>query len=369
MKPRVAVLYQALDPPLINGTQKPKKPGGYKDSGADIAFVLSHNPNISVITPCLSPDPLKDEDWVFGDTESGILAAIAHNATHLWANTIIFASHPLQTSEHLSAKSKDLRIVGQPPKAVEIFDDKNFVNDMLRAKGGFRLPNAKLAEHEDELDNIISGLESFPVVAKPVRGRGSFGVKVCHNALDLRLHCLDLLNQQSSVIIEDYLAGQEGTVTVMPPSQNSSNKSRSDYWALPVVERFNHANGVAPYNGVVAVIQNSRLISDHEHHQDPSYREIQRQCIEVARLLQCTAPIRIDIRRLTEDRASPFALFDVNMKPNMTGPGRQGRETQASLTAMAAAGIGWDYSALLSEILESSVTLDDLRNRTVPLTK
>lgn len=25
---RVAVLYQALDPPIINGVQKPKKPGG-----------------------------------------------------------------------------------------------------------------------------------------------------------------------------------------------------------------------------------------------------------------------------------------------------------------------------------------------------
>lgn len=26
--PRVAVLYQALDPPLISGVRKPKKPGG-----------------------------------------------------------------------------------------------------------------------------------------------------------------------------------------------------------------------------------------------------------------------------------------------------------------------------------------------------
>lgn len=26
--PRVAVLYQELEPPLINGTRKPKKPGG-----------------------------------------------------------------------------------------------------------------------------------------------------------------------------------------------------------------------------------------------------------------------------------------------------------------------------------------------------
>lgn len=38
---RVAVLYQALDPPIINGIRKPKKPDGYQDSGADIAYNLS----------------------------------------------------------------------------------------------------------------------------------------------------------------------------------------------------------------------------------------------------------------------------------------------------------------------------------------
>jgi len=27
-RPRVAVLYQALNPPVINGVRKPKKPGG-----------------------------------------------------------------------------------------------------------------------------------------------------------------------------------------------------------------------------------------------------------------------------------------------------------------------------------------------------
>lgn len=45
----------------------------------------------------------------------------------------------------------------------------------------------------------------------------------------------------------------------------------------------------------------------------------------------------------------------------MTGPGRPGREDQASLTAMAAAGLGWDYSQLLQQILESSCTLEELR--------
>lgn len=73
--------------------------------------------------------------------------------------------------------------------------------------------------------------------------------------------------------------------------------------------------GIAPYNGIVAVTQNSRCVSAKEHEEDPSYGEIQRQCVEVARLLQCKAPIRVDVRRSENDRSSPFALFDVNMKP------------------------------------------------------
>lgn len=50
----------------------------------------------------------------------------------------------------------------------------------------------------------------------------------------------------------------------------------------------------------------------------------------------------------------------------MTGPGRPGREDQASLTALAAAGLGWEYPELLAKILESSSTLYDLRNVKAP---
>lgn len=51
---------------------------------------------------------------------------------------------------------------------------------------------------------------------------------------------------------------------------------------------------------------------------------------------------------------------------NMTGPGRPGRENQASLTALAAGGMGWDYPTLLMRILESSSSLYDLRNVGLP---
>jgi len=45
----------------------------------------------------------------------------------------------------------------------------------------------------------------------------------------------------------------------------------------------------------------------------------------------------------------------------MTGPGRPGRENQASLTAMAATAMGWDYGTLLQKILESASRLSDFR--------
>ena len=49
----------------------------------------------------------------------------------------------------------------------------------------------------------------------------------------------------------------------------------------------------------------------------------------------------------------------------MTGPGRPGREDQASLTAIAAEALGWNYGRLLSEILTSAQPLAVLRKTNV----
>ena len=98
-------------------------------------------------------------------------------------------------------------------------------------------------------------------------------------------------------------------MTIMPPSVSNPEK----YWALPIVTRFNHSDGVAPYNGTVAVISNSRVVTAEEYSQDPAYQKVAKECEEIANLLKATAPIRIDVRRFQE--GSNFALFDVNMKP------------------------------------------------------
>jgi D-alanine-D-alanine ligase-like ATP-grasp enzyme len=350
---RIAVLYQACDPPAVDGVRKPRKPTGYRDSGADIAYVLRENGH-HVVTEFDAPNPLQDEGWCFPDTEKGILSAIQKGATHLWANTVLFGTHPLQGSEALDKHARKLRVIGQPPLLVDEHDDKNFVNSLLRTDGRFLLPESRILNSADP--SCTFGL-TYPVVGKPIRGRGSHGVKVCRNEAELTAHVEALLKESALVMVESYLPGEEGTVTVMPPS-----KEHPHYWALPIIVRFNHKEGIAPYNGVVAVTQNSRVLSEDELKLNPTYADICKQCEQVAELLQVTAPIRIDVRRVSKDPKSPFAMFDINMKPNMTGPGRPGREDQASLTAMAAQNLGWDYARLLVHILNSAQTLEHLRN-------
>ncbi|KAI1415736.1 glutathione synthetase ATP-binding domain-like protein [Hypoxylon sp. FL1857] len=352
-RPCIAVLYQALDPPVIGGVRKPKKPGGYQDSGADIAYCLSNCTDIDVVSPVPAPDPSRDAGWCFPDTEQGILQAIYEGATYLWANTILFASHPLQVSRALEKYQNSIQVVGQGPLVVEEYDDKQYVNDLLRHLGGFTVPKAWYLHNGQDIFTEIRGLP-YPIVAKPIRGRGSQGVKVCYNPDELAVHSRELLAASSSIILEEFLKGEEITITVMPPTQRVSK-----YWSLPLVTRFNHREGIAPYNGVVAVTANSRAILDSEL--DEIYLQAKEECEKAAEALGVTAPIRIDARRVEDSSDSKFALFDVNVKPNMTGPGRPGRDDQASLTLLAASALGWDYQGLLRHILSTSRSLRDLR--------
>lgn len=124
----VAVLYQASAAPSIGGARKPRKLGGYADSGADIAFVLRAR-GLPIITPVDSPATSRDPDWVFADDAAGIDAAIRAGARILWANTVLFDGHPL------CARIGKIAVVGQHPQDVQRYDDKYTTNAMLRAAG------------------------------------------------------------------------------------------------------------------------------------------------------------------------------------------------------------------------------------------
>lgn len=206
------------------------------------------------------------------------------------------------------------------------------MNTLLRKTGGFTMPRswdiaAGSTPSADSLKDLL-----YPVVAKPIRGRGSHGVKVCRSPEELAAHAKSLANEDAAVMLEEFLQGEEATVTVMPPN------AEKGYWALPLVSRFNHQDGIAPYNGTVAVTANSKVVPDCE--KDPIYARfvfcfalkthqlsfplylltteparVMRESERAAELLGVTAPIRIDVRRYRDSPDSKFALFDVNMKP------------------------------------------------------
>lgn len=277
-----------------------------------------------------TPDPTDQNHWCYPDTEEGILSAVQQGATHIWANTVLFAEHPLQTSTLLNDYASSLKVIGQPPICADRFDDKAFTNDELRRHEELTLPRSwsvndpRSSKNDDKslqkgLDNAIASIKEceYPVVAKPVRGRGSHGVEICQNASELHEHTGYLFNESPQVLIEQYLKGEEGTITIMPPTNPQSGldleNQHDRHWALPPVTRFNHVKGIAPYSGNVAVTVNSRALTSEQIERDPAYKTIMRECEAVAALLQTTAPLRIDIRRFGPD--TKFALFDINMKP------------------------------------------------------
>lgn len=263
-----------------------------------------------MVTPVQQPEPSKDDGWCFPDDEAGIISAIQAGATHLWANTVLFASHSLQSSAALETYRDDVLVVGQPPNLVELFDDKDYTNNLLRKTTDLPLPRSWTLDVRDGQAFQLPPDLPFPIVGKPIRGRGSYGVRVCRTEPDLRRHLSAILAESPVVMLEEFLSGEEATIAVMPPSSQKPH-----YWALPVVTRFSHEDDIAPYNGVTAVTRNSRAITQHEFEADASYGVISRQCEQVAQLLNATAPMRIDIRRFSGEAGSLFAIFDVNMKP------------------------------------------------------
>ena len=340
----VALLYQAMPPPVIDGIRKDPKPGGYADSGADIAHAL-RGAGVKVATPHPDPDPARDLDWVFPDTPDGIAAARAAGASLLWANTVLFAGHPLESV------MDDCWIVGQLPAAMQEADDKFATNARLRAAGLpvaasiLAAPVARPGVHAlaTLTPEALAALGlDFPLVVKPVRGRGSQGVtRVDDHAacMDTAASLVDSGRFGDELIVEQFLEGAELTVTVMPGDAP---------WALPPVLRFNHQNGVAPYNGIVAVSANSRALSTAEQAR-PQVSAMLAACVAAASMVAARAPIRIDCRAGAD---GVLRLFDLNMKPNMTGAGRPGRDDQDSLSALAARALGWDYRELLLRMLD-----------------
>jgi D-alanine-D-alanine ligase len=364
----VAVLHQAVTPPSLSGAVKPSNPFGYRDSSADIAFALAQA-GCEVLTPADSPRPDVDADWTYPDTLEGIAQAVSDGAEILWANTSLFDEHPIANFGY----HRGLYVVGQPLDIVERFEDKNVCQAAIGAIG-VPVPVQALVNLENGLAKgqvatavSAKGL-SFPIIVKPVRGRGSAGVRVVDSVAEAAEHIESLTGPKfgSKFLLEEYLPGRELAVTVMPPGSYEmpdGSHIEANHWPLPAIQRTGHHGGVMPFSGVVPIQSNSKPAGD-----DDQLREFGQHCVRIAQFLRTTAPIRIDCR---EDANGVLKAIDINMKPSMTGPGRPGREQMINLSAMSAEEIGWNYTEFLAAIAANAAPIQEitrpaLRGQAVP---
>lgn len=346
---KVACLYQSSPPPAVDGVIKPMKPEGYSDSSADIIYSLKKS-GLKVITPVVNPNPHNHKEWSFPDNEQNLRILIEdHKANLIWLNTILYKTHPICKYLH----KKKVLFVGQDPLCVDKFDDKFYTNLMLR-KNGISIARSIKFNSENKANFNQYFLEKkglkFPLVIKPIRGRGSYGVRAIFSLEEGLEHLEKIKEAGIYFIIEEFLSGDEITITVMPPGEyliRNRLQKKDSHWCLPPVLRFNHIDNIAPYNGVVAVTQNSSLYKN----QSSTVYDCLENCKKAAALLNTKAPIRIDCRA---DSNGQFYLFDLNLKPNMTGEGRPNREKMNSLTAIAAEAIEWNYDQLIINILNQA---------------
>ncbi|MEL6923455.1 MAG: carboxylate--amine ligase, partial [Bacteroidota bacterium] len=223
-----------------------------------------------------------------------------------------------------------------------------YTNELLR-QHQLDLPTAHLLSEGDTLPAC-----NFPLVLKPLRGRGSQGVQLIEDTIQLEAAIEKFFSSRSyghKVVLETYLSGKEITTTVMPPGTYRINDKKvvhEKHWCLHPVERINHVNGITPYSGQVPVSANSHLMP-MEVLKLPAMQRIIQQCAYAAERIDARAPIRIDSRA---DTAGTYRLFDVNLKPNMTGASRPHRAGQNSLSAIAAAALNWNYTDFIWNILQ-----------------
>lgn len=322
---KLAILYQKSEPPAIDGIRKPRKPTGYADSGADMACCLAKN-GVEVITPAKTPDMKTDLDWVFPDTAEGIQGALNAGADTLWLNTVLYATHPVQ-----QFRGRGLYLIGQVPAAMNALDDKYATNRKLAALG--------LPVVEDTVVQTAADYKGpYPCVLKPIRGRGSQGVVRCCDRTELETALKSELEAKiygDRLMVEPFLSGQEITLSVFP-----------DGTCLPVVARYQHRGGIAPYNGDVPVSENSKAVPTDS----PALEAIADACRQTVAPLGLRALSRMDCRA---DGSGKFLIFDYNFKPNITGAVRPHRMDQDCLTMIAARAVGWTYFDLLQKMIDT----------------
>ncbi len=198
---------------------------------------------------------------------------------------------------------------------------------------GAHIPTARSMSYnadQTSKEEIVAHIEAnfdLPVVLKPATQGSSIGVTIVKDAKELASAVADAVAYDPILVVEQYLAGGEFTVSVL------------DGKALPVIEIRPHS-GEYDYESKYTTGATDYLVPAPID--DALTKKMQAIGEQVYRELQCAGTIRVDI--MTNEAGEPFVL-EYNTIPGMTA---------TSLVPKAARAVGIEFPELCEQILHSA---------------
>ncbi len=196
---------------------------------------------------------------------------------------------------------------------------------IISADKGILTPVWQKIDSEKELD--LRSLPPLPVVVKPNDQGSTVGLTIVHEEKDLKEAVAKAFKHGNSVLIEEYIAGRELTVSILNDE------------TLPTIEikpREGFYDYEAKYqSGKTEYVVPAEIPADVDE-------KIRNWALAAFKALQCRHYGRADFR-YDESRGEAYFL-ELNTLPGMTA---------TSLVPKAAAAVGMDFKTLLQKIVEN----------------
>jgi len=168
---------------------------------------------------------------------------------------------------------------------------------------------------------------NYPMVVKPSNEGSSIGVKICKNYNQLKLSVEKLIKIYKSLIVENYIAGQEIQVAVINGKALGAielKPRRKFYDYKAKYSKSAHTRHIMPAN-----------ISEK------NYRSVLKQGEKAHQILNCRGITRSDFKFIN----NKFYLFEINTQPGMT---------DLSLVPEVANYVGITFKELVKKIIEDA---------------
>ena len=178
----------------------------------------------------------------------------------------------------------------------------------------------------DDQQALLARCRHFPLVVKPSREGSTIGVSIVHDRKQLEAGLAAALKHDSLVLIEDFIQGDEVTVSVLNGE------------ALPIIQIV-PKSGFYDYQSKYTPGQTEYLLPAPI---DPVlYSRLQSVSVDACRALSCRGAARVDFMV----REKEFFCLEVNTIPGMT---------ETSLLPKAAQAAGIPFGELAMRILDDA---------------